>query len=341
MDKKVTYDEYLKMLRDPEIPDERIVEYSIVVRGESAFAPELQPNPERVELSDDERELESAMKIGNGLSRFRRHIRFKRRLANGEKLPILVSEGDSWFQFPLLISETIDHLGDQYLIWSVGAAGDTLDNMVNGRGGRGGTEYMEALKTQKGRVGAFLFSAAGNDIIGEDPGTGRPVLEQLLKPYNGDPNDIAGHLDLAVLGEKMAFLKTGYAKVIRTIRSEPAFEELPILVHGYDYTFPYPWGSDDPRQPLHAAKNEWLGKPLDERGLKIPELRRKLLTFLQDALYDMLYGVAGDSARTGVHVVDCRGAMPQVSDWADEIHGTSAGFAKVADRFREVLSRVT
>ena len=89
---------------------------------------------------------------------------------------------------------------------------------------------------------------------------------------------------------------------------------------------------------MHAAKNEWLGQPLDARGIRDQGLRRDILKLLIDALYNMLGGLAGDSAQTKVYVVDCRGALPHVRDWADEIHGTSEGFATVADRFRVSLS---
>lgn len=336
---KIAYDDYLKMLRDPSTPEEEIARYSTVARGASAFAPELRPNPDLVAMTPDDEELESAMQIGNGLARFRRQMQFKRRLASGDKAPVLVSEGDSWFQFPILISETIDQLSNDHLVWCVGAAGDTLDNMVNGQVGKGRTEYLQALREQKSRVRAFLFSAAGNDIIGADPATGAPVLLDLLRPFNGNPADVTGHVDLAVLGQKLAFLKAGYSKVIATVRAEPGLAQLPILIHGYDYTFPYPWGPDDPRNPRHADKNEWLGKPLDARGIVDRDLRRNVVKLMLDALYSMLAGLSGDPAHTRVYLVDCRGALPDVSDWADEIHGTSAGFAKVADRFRAVLTQ--
>jgi hypothetical protein len=132
---------------------------------------------------------------------------------------VLVSEGDSWFQFPLIIDETIDQLGSKYLIWSVGAAGDTLENMVHGPRDKGKTEYMQALVKQQDRVQGFLFSAAGNDIIGESAATGEPVLLEILRDFNGDVNDVVGHINLAVLGQKLAFLCQGYTQVIDTIRA--------------------------------------------------------------------------------------------------------------------------
>ncbi len=83
---------------------------------------------------------------------------------------------------------------------------------------------------------------------------------------------------------------------------------------------------------------EWLGEPLDQRKIHDPELRRNIIKFLIDRLYQMLAEVSGDPQNTGVWLVDCRGAMPEVTDWIDEIHGTSDGFKKIATRFASVLS---
>ena len=337
---KISYDDYQKMLRNLDIADADIAAYSIAVAGSgSAFNVELRPNPELVDMSEDEKDLENAMKIGNGMSRWRRKRKFSKRVKAGEDLPVLVSEGDSWFQFPILIDETIDNLRSRYLIYSVGAAGDTLQNMVYGPRDKGKTEYMQALDKQRDRVQGFLFSAAGNDIIGESMDTGEPVLMELLRDFNGDANDVMGHINMPELGARLAFLREGYAEVIDTIRDDPDFDELPIIVHGYDHVFPYPASPSDPRNPMHAGKDAWLGAPLDERGIKDTALRRSILTFMIDQLYQMLFDLAGDSDATGIWVVDCRGALPDVSDWADEIHGTSAGFARVADRFDAVLKK--
>jgi len=337
---RISYEQYLRLARDPDVPDDTLVRYSVVVRGPTPFSPELRPNPRRVLLTPDERELENALKLGNNLARFRRQQRFRRRLAAGERLPVLVAEGDSWFQFPLLISEVVDHLGDEYLIWCVSAAGDTLANMLRAPAGAGGPEYLQALRQQRQRVRAFLFSAAGNDVLGEDRHTGRPVIEQLVRPFAGAGSSAADHIDRAALDARLAFIRAGYAEVIRTVRAEPGLARLPILIHGYDHAFPYPWQPVDRRRPLWADKDEWLGKPLDRRGIAAPELRRGIVRILVDELYRALEQVAGDPAATGVYLVDCRGALPRLSDWADEIHGTSRGFAKVAARFRAVLRQV-
>lgn len=337
---KITYEEYQRKLLDERLADNEILKYSRIVKGEGAFDWNLVADPDKVTISEEEQQIESTMKIGSTLDRWRRARRFGARLHGGDQSPVLVSEGDSWFQFPFLIREVIDQLEDDYLIWSVGAAGDTAANMVFGPERKYHTEYMRALQAQKGRVKGFLFSAAGNDIIGEDPITNNASLYEILKDYNGNPDDVHGHINFFVLGKKLHLLKTAYQRVITNIRTEPGLESLPILIHGYDYVFPYPYGDDDTRNPGYAKPDEWLGEPLVKRNIRNNFLGRKIIKCMINTLYEMLDDLAGNSIKTGVWVVDCRDAMPDLKDWNDEIHGTSEGFAKVAKRFRSVLSKL-
>jgi len=336
---KITYSEYLDLIRDPDTTNDELKKYVRIVQGEGGFDFTIEPDPDKVIVTPADQEFENAMSIGNGIDRFRRRIRFFNRLSKDPDAPVLVSEGDSWFQFPLLIDETIDALGKSYNIWSVGAAGDTAQNMVFGEQKSGKAEYLIALRQQKARVKAFLFSAAGNDIIGADPETERPVLEDLLKDFNGDTADIEGHINVDLLVEKLTFLRTAYTKVIDTIRMEPGLHDLPIIIHGYDYAFPWPAGNDDKRDPVYADKDQWLGRAFVKHGINDSAHRRAIITYLIDELYTLLGSMAGDPATTGVWLVDCRNALPLVSDWNDEIHGTDAGYIKVAARFEAVLDQ--
>ncbi len=331
---KITYEQYRAMLIDPDSPDEKIVEYSKVVPGKSAFGPELVPDPEKVVMSEDEIEAENAMRIGNGLARWRRNRRVQRALRGNDPRPLLVAEGDSWFQFPLLIKEVVSQLGDDYLVWCVSAAGDTAQNMVFGA-----PEYMDALRRHNagGRVAGFLFSAAGNDIIGQDEIASDPtpaLIKILKRPAEAGSTAPADYIDMSVLGERLAFLRKAYMKVITDIRNDTAFKTLPIFIHGYDVPFPHPWEGDN-RNPRWAAKDQWLGSAFSHHGITGANLQREILKLMIDALHDMFDKLARD--HTGVHIVDCRGAMPSVTDWADEIHGTSDGFAKVAQRFKKAI----
>ena len=329
---KISYEEFRQKLMDIDIPDAEIRQYLTVdLEHTGAFNPRFVTDPEKVEVSPDELELESAMAIGNAISRSRRHKRFRRAIDNGDARDVLVSEGDSWFQFPFLIEDVIDHLGNDYLIWSLGAAGDTAGNMTGNRG-----EYMHGLHRWADRVKGFLFSAAGNDVIGEDA-SGRPVLLKLVKPYEASQS-AAWHIRRAEFDATIEFLRTAYSKVIATIRSDTRFATLPIFIHGYDYPFPFPADSGDNRDPTYAASDEWLGKPFAERGFPDEPFRRDVVKIMIDALYTMMYELAAEHEH--VHVVNARGCMPTLDLWTDEIHGTDKGFAVVANRFRATIAPV-
>jgi hypothetical protein len=329
---RIDFETLERMLQDPDVPDDQIRPYLTGAPGEGGpFDPRVVPDPERVVMDDLDRfRVESAIRWGNAISRWRRQRRYELRRARGERLPVLVSEGDSWFQFPFLLDDVVDHLGSDHLIWSLDAAGDTARNMVLNQ-----PEYLKGLRERRADgVAAFLFSAAGNDIIGEDE-SGEPVLTQILKPF-APGRDAAAHIDQARLAATLQFLESCYRQVIASIRAEAGFAALPILIHGYDYAIPH-GQPDDRRSPIWAARDEWLGAPLRSKGIDDPALRQAIIRFLIDALYDTLFRIAGDSAASRVHVVDVRGTLARLADWADEIHATNQGFAKVAARFRTGL----
>ncbi len=248
------------------------------------------------------------------------------------ELPVIVSEGDSWFQFPFIIKDVIDHLHDDYLVWSSGAAGDTADNMIFQN-----PEYMTALNEQGERVRAFLFSAAGNDVIGADE-NGIPVLSNLLYKRTTSRRTAHELINKTALGSVIRKLQDAYLTVVANIRSDERFEDLPILIHGYDYALPFPHSKNDPRDPYWAADDEWLGAPMKEKGIVDSAVRAEIIERIIQALYGMLSDV--EATDPNVHVVDLRGTLTRVRDWADEIHGTSIGFRRIAAKFRKVLNDV-
>lgn len=339
MTDKITYAQLFALLRDPETTDEELALYLDLVPGTGGLDFEVQVNPDTVIMTDGDRELESAMQIGNGIARLRRKVIFYNRIQKFSDRPVLVAEGDSWFQFPLLIRETIDHLMESYNIWSMGAAGDTLQNMLHGKPAKGGFEFMQGLRRQKIRVQAFLFSGAGNDFLGEDPATGLPMLTDLLRPFNGDPTDITGHINLTELERRLTEVQAAYLQVVAMVHGEPGLEQLPILFQGYDFAYPYPHGPNDPRDPSYADNDKWLGRALKAKGILDDGLRRGIIIHLVDRLYQMLNTVVSAPGVSNVWVVDCRGALPRLTDWNDEIHGTTKGFAEVARRFDATLKQ--
>ena len=62
----------------------------------------------------------------------RRQEQYRRRIAAGDTSLRFVAEGDSWFHYPIVLRDTLDWLSDDYAIFDLAAAGDTLENMRRG-----------------------------------------------------------------------------------------------------------------------------------------------------------------------------------------------------------------
>ena len=330
---RISMRELQEMMRDPDLPDAELRKY-FTANPDTArpFAPSIVPDPERVEVSSPADDLEGAMIMSwaNGLCRLRRQEKFKRRQKNGDRRIVLVSEGDSWFQFPIFLDDVIDQLFNNFNIWSVDAAGDTLQNMVLDN-----AEYMQALRRNKDEVRAFLFSGGGNDIVGEDI-SGRPVISQIIQPFAvGRPPE--WYLETEAFAKTMRFIETCYRAVIENVAAE--FPDLPVICHGYDYAIPG-GGPDDPRNPFWAAKDKWIGRAMRE-DLRItdPLLQRNIVKLMIDRLNERLKSLCGANNPNGAFRnawhIDVRGTVGSL--WADELHPTNEGFRLVAARALSVL----
>ncbi len=102
--------------------------------------------------------------LANRIARSRRNHRYEQAIHDSPTQFRIVSEGDSWFQHPL-VSDTIDHLAASFPVYCVAAAGDTLRNITMAQGTPPIEEYAAAIAAQKPSV--FVLSGGGNDILGE------------------------------------------------------------------------------------------------------------------------------------------------------------------------------
>ncbi|WP_431291805.1 hypothetical protein [Pedobacter sp. P26] len=79
---------------------------------------------------------------------------------NGLKNRVIVVEGDSWFNYPILLSDVIDWVSmeENMAVYSLASGGDWLMNMVSAK------KYVEQLSTLQPDV--FIISGGGNDLVG-------------------------------------------------------------------------------------------------------------------------------------------------------------------------------
>lgn len=312
--KQITLSELNEKLVDISIPESELAKYFVADPARSGlFDPALALNPETVELPTDAAEArarsESAMNFANGLARLRRKGIFNRMMADGYKGPVIVSEGDSWFQYPILLKDTIDHLVDRgFAIRSLGAAGDTLENMIREH------EYIEVLQDTEASV--FLLSAGGNDALGGGN------LKAHLRDY--DPAlSAAGHLLPSfdtLLDDALAM----YERVLREVVNKTGAV---TLCHGYDYVIP--------------NSGKWLGKPMEARGIQDKDLQRALTHEMIDRFNTRQKALIDTFGGRVIHV-DARSAVGDtLNTWHDELHPKDPGYGRVADRFEAAIKAAT
>ena len=271
------------------------------------------------------------MSWANGLCRLRRQRRFRRRRRRGDGRIVLVSEGDSWYQFPLFLDDVIDQVMSDYNIWSVGAAGDTLQNMVLDN-----AEYLRALNKYKDDVKGFLFSGGGNDIVGEDE-DGNSIIAQIVKPFEaGRPAE--WYVDNEAFAAKLRFVDDCYRKVIQNVTAR--HPGLPIICHGYDHAIPGGFPGDE-RDPFWAKQDQWIGRPLrEDLGITDHDLQREIVSLLINRLNELQKSLCGGNNSNGAFRnawhVDVRGIV--AGRWADELHPSDDGFEAVGAAFRNVIS---
>lgn len=293
-----------RMLLDPDTPDEAIRPYVVESAGEAgAFRPVVRANPALVEAPETEAAV--ALASLNGIARWRRQRRYRRKLQGWTGLR-LVSEGDSWFQYPFLLTDVIDWLSTPYAILSLDAAGDLLSDMV-----RQG-ELLTAVVEE--RPHAVLLSGGGNDLLG-----GSNLARALLRFEPGRAP--AAYLGAGFEANLRAVLGDYERLFDRVSRVAPGTR---VLTHVYDYAIP--------------AGGRWLGRPMRELGIEDTALQRDIVRVIVDRFEAGLRRLAGTF--TQVRVIDTRDLVG-AGRWHDELHPTDEGYRAVAERFAAAIGEAT
>lgn len=258
----------------------------------------------------NEKNLDGIKKsLGNFLDNLRRKRKFKRAKRDMPDKPILVAEGDSWFLYPFLVKDIIDHLMDHFPVRSLAAAGDTLENYQ-----KEGQLLQEVAEIQPKYV---LISGGGNDIIG--PGIREILIE------NGSPNQVPTYYLNEAYTSQMAKLKALYEYFISELKKHSSIQQ--VFLHGYDYIRTD--HSDD------FVKDGWVNKYMLEKGIHQANDREKLIRFLIDEFNQLLADLGKDDPF--VTYLDLRTQVAK-DQWFDEIHPNDNGFKVLGDTFLTAIN---
>jgi hypothetical protein len=235
----------------------------------------------------------------NRIARAKRRVIYRLKTAGAFNGLKIVSEGDSWWQYPLLLEDVIDHLsGDpDKAIYSLCAAGDLIERMANEK------EYVLALEETGAEL--LLLSGGGNDLLGDG------ALEKVLVKYTKGkkPSDL---LDAAKLKAAIEAILGHYSVILNDLVTR--FPKVHVFGHAYDLPYPISGG-------------KWFGGPLKKAGIPAG-LWRPVIEVLLDRFSDELKGL--QSTFSNFTFVDLRGKVGDELSWHDELHPTNSGFGRAA-----------
>jgi hypothetical protein len=337
---KITVSDLEEMLANVEIDDEDIAKYLTAEPDESApLTPRVFPDRDKVEIRNelDEMRVEAALAFGSlaRIDRWRRQQRFDRdlRRAGSNIPPVIYAEGDSWFQFPFMLRDLVNQLSASHLVWCTSEAGDTLEKMVFKA-----PEYLNELHRllveRQLPVRYFLFSGAGNDVVGLDE-NGRPALAAIVRDHDSS-RSVEWHIETPALVDTLAYIEKAYRKVLDDVdmHFHHRFPELKVVIQGYDYSPTRSVGGPDRNRPVWAR--DWTGEPLREKGFPNNAEATKVVAALIDRLNAMTKTVCQAYGARAVHA-DLRGSVGG-NQWIDELHPSNEGFGAAAARLRQYFN---
>ena len=320
---KISLEELRRMVGNPKIKDSELIQYFILdERSRGSFQPRILPNPATVDLGSGALDrsldfeatlIETGIGLANSIARARRHLQYSLTTTLFPGIQRIVSEGDSWFQYPLLLLDVIDQLNfpaANYAIYSLGAGGDLLKDLV------AQSEIVTTLETTGADI--LLLSGGGNDLLGE--ASGKTNIQNLLNEFNPNlkPEDYLNENFNTLLREVIDL----YRNLLEGLTDR--FSNLKILCHGYDYIVP-------------VAGGPFLGNPMVSKGITDPSLQQAIMKIVVDRLNEEQIALIENIDR--VFHIDCRGAVNE-NQWHDEIHPTNAGYGLVAGRFEEKIKEI-
>lgn len=240
-------------------------------------------------------------------------VREKRYKQRKNKRPRLVSEGDSWFDYPPH-PNIIDYIDDEELfaIKRFEQSGDTLHNMLDKI-----DKVVAAIESEKPLC--LLFSGGGNDVIEQG------FIGKLFRQF--DPNATPrAHLE-PVWAENLAKVETDFVLLIHRVGAL-----VPIVLHGYDYMPPSNKGA---KYDGFRVAGPWVQPAMIGKNITDETFQRAIVREMMDDFNGILVRLQQQFPLHLLHV-DLRG-MFTPADWLNEIHVKKSAFRRVAERFIDTL----
>lgn len=239
----------------------------------------------------------------------------------------LLVEGDSWFCYPMVITDIVEHLNRAgFAVYTCAGAGHRVSSMADQRF----QELNKPLISEK--VSAVLLSGGGNDLLAlRNSVLGRTSRKAIFKSAEciDDPEDYINQEAMQLLFQQ---IRGGFQRLHAHIRQHHLL--LPIFVNGYAQFPIFPDSGKYFWEPIQFAQSG--GQPT-----VTIEMCRKIIQVFLNQLYEIIENVFGPDENS--IIIDNRdmllnfNGLPDVSLWYDETHPNSIGFKLITDRIQKVL----
>ena len=245
---------------------------------------------------------------------------------------VLIAEGDSWFDYPghdILKDLEDDHAFD---VHSVAHKGDRVEDMAHSNGQFEDFARLLEKLLRAGKVPrAILLSGGGNDIAGDEFALLLNHAASSLPPINDDI--VRGVVDVR--------LRAAYARIISgitTVAQGLIGRTIPILTHGYARAVPDGRGFLGGFGPFPGP---WLQPGFRKKGYQDLNANKTVMATLIDRFNAMVASIGTHPSFGHVKYVDLRRLLRNDAsykqDWANELHPTKTGFARVTDAFAALI----
>jgi lysophospholipase L1-like esterase len=241
-------------------------------------------------------------------------------------------EGDSWVSHPLLanLGLQFENLGKgNFNILNLATPGDLAHRILD-PGGRQLKKLSRLIQNEQFgyKFDLIFLSLGGNDITGS-------ALKKTLDNKADYPDKYGRDLLNEKFKETLKGIKKDLKNLVKIRNNTAINKKTPIVIHVYSYLKPRQKGT---KIFGHHFGKGWVDVYLERQGVTDPKEKQDISDGLLDGLHEVFKEIEQDASK--FFVVDTRPVLskngkPDVSLWQDELHPTSAGFAKVGKKIRK------
>jgi hypothetical protein len=229
--------------------------------------------------------------------------------------------GDSWFQYPPSPVDINKELAKAF---------KNTCFLNEGVAGRDSAQWKIGLPRIQREIGTYHFDAillsnGGNDVVGQELAEFVKTATQVQSAggvsWGQIPPEVYDHIRLDRFDVALKYAITDFNEVVQN--RDLSSPESIVFLHTYDYI--YPDGRPYKLGPITVGP--WVKPAFEGVGLVDPKSQRVVTSWLLDQFAARLNTYA--SGKPNVRIIDSRGTLTSKVQWANEIHPTPAGFAKI------------